>query len=86
MTCIIRKIIKIPCPTCGVTRAMLSLLTGNIQKYFYYNPMALPLCLAVFLMLAGNRFKIKFLQIASFVILLLNIPFYIFRLMNNSIP
>ena len=32
----------IPCPGCGITRAYLSLLEGNIAEAFYWNPMFLP--------------------------------------------
>ena len=35
------------CPTCGVTRALRSLLLGNLEQYFALNPFALPLIIAV---------------------------------------
>ncbi len=47
--CPIRFLTGVPCPTCGVTRALLSLLHLDFAGYFRYNPMAVPLCAALFL-------------------------------------
>lgn len=40
MTCIFRTIFNFPCPTCGVTRALISLLKGDFSAYCYFNVMA----------------------------------------------
>ena len=86
ITCIIREIFNFPCPTCGVPRAMFSLLKLDIKSYFYYNAFALPLCIATLLIFV-NQFKKKkiFLQI-GISILILNLPYYFFRLVNDFIP
>ena len=87
MTCIIRTLTSgIPCPTCGVTRAMISLLKGDLEAYCHYNILALPLCLAFFLALYGDKKKNNTLLIISIVIFLLNFPYYIWRLANGLIP
>jgi hypothetical protein len=86
MTCIFREIFNCPCPTCGVTRALISLLKGDLQDYFHYNLMAVPLCIATVLMIIGTKVKIKKLQIISIVILLINIPYYFYRLRLGVIP
>ena len=65
---------------------MLSLLTGNVSGYCYYNVMAVPLLFATVLMVIGTRRKIKALTVISSVILLLNIPYYIIRLVSGTIP
>ncbi|MBP5156372.1 MAG: DUF2752 domain-containing protein, partial [Treponema sp.] len=75
--CAIRILFHVPCPTCGVTRALLSLLTGNVSGYCYYNIMAVPLLAATILMVAGTKRKNKKLVVISSLILLLNIPYYI---------
>lgn len=37
--CFIKKITNIPCPSCGSTRSILSLIQGNFMEAFYINPM-----------------------------------------------
>lgn len=37
--CLIRGIIGIPCPSCGMTRAIKEFLNGNIINAFRYNPL-----------------------------------------------
>lgn len=41
--CLFKSIFSIACPTCGMTRAMLSLLHGDIMSAIYYNILAIPL-------------------------------------------
>ncbi len=57
--CLFLLLFKLPCPTCGMTRAMLSLIRMDLQGYFTYNPMALPVCIAVWLMLNLDMIKHK---------------------------
>ena len=45
--CPIYSVLGVRCPTCGVTRALLGLLTGNLERYFHMQPFALPLINAV---------------------------------------
>lgn len=47
-TCIIRYVIKRDCLTCGCTRAILCLLSGDLGGYFAYNYMALPLFITIY--------------------------------------
>lgn len=41
-TCLIKGLFHISCPTCGMTRAILCFLHGNLKGYFDYHPLALP--------------------------------------------
>lgn len=41
--CLFKSVLGIACPTCGMTRAMLSLLHGDIINTIYYNILAIPL-------------------------------------------
>ncbi|MBP5444199.1 MAG: DUF2752 domain-containing protein [Treponema sp.] len=86
MTCIFRSIFHFPCPTCGVTRALFSLFTGNFQDYCYYNVMAIPLVFATGSMFFGIIKHNKKWIYVGFPILLVNIPYYIFRLVHGLIP
>ena len=47
VSCPIRVLTGIPCPTCGTTRALLSLLRGDVSAYLRYQPMAVFLVLSV---------------------------------------
>lgn len=49
--CLFRRILGIPCPGCGMTRAYLSLLHLNITSAFFYHPLfwCVPLVGAVIL-------------------------------------
>ena len=86
MTCIIRQLFHIPCPTCGVTRALLAILRGNISDYCYYNIMAFPLLVATVLMFIGTKRNLNSCKIISYIFLCINVPYYIFRLKLGIIP
>ena len=55
--CPILRFVGIPCPTCGVTRAIVSLIKGDLRGYFSYHPLAVPLAVAVALMIHAQRLK-----------------------------
>lgn len=86
MTCIIREIFNYPCPTCGVTRALWSLANFDLKNYYYYNIMALPLCISTILMIVGTKKKVTLFTVLSIVILILNYFYYIYRCINKLIP
>lgn len=60
MQCIYLRFFHIKCPGCGMTRAMLSLLHGNLGEAFSLNPMfwSVPV-LYLFFLLDGHVFKNK---------------------------
>jgi hypothetical protein len=39
--CIFKHVTNIPCPSCGSTRSLLSLLKGNIYEALYWNPIGI---------------------------------------------
>jgi hypothetical protein len=49
--CIVQEIANISCPTCGMTRAFLALLNGDIKASFNYHPMlwSVPILILMFL-------------------------------------
>jgi len=80
-TCPIMYFFGVHCPTCGVTRAMLSLFRLDVKGYMYYNAMALFLVSAVWLY--GNRglfHNQKMISIYTYGVLIANTAYYIFRL------
>lgn len=82
ITCIIYKVTGIPCPTCYMGRALISLLKGDIDGYIGYNIMALPVAAAF----AGELFIDAFskyrkaVHIYSISVLCINMVFYLHRL------
>lgn len=45
--CPMKRILGVPCPTCGLTRAFVSLLHGNVGEAFAIQPLAMTLaCLS----------------------------------------
>lgn len=86
MTCLFRFLFHLPCPTCGVTRALLSLLRLDIVSYCFYNAMAVPLCAAVILMYYGTVKKKKGPITISIIILIVNLLYFFYRLSSHLIP
>ena len=83
--CVIYALFGFRCPACGMTRAMLSLITGHFSDYVRYNAMALPVCLAVWFELHSFFFRKKaLLHTLCFTALGLNILYYIYRIVTNS--
>ena len=91
--CPIRLITGIPCPSCGITRAYISLLNGDLPKAFYYHPLffLLPkaLVLVILLLLNEKKRSGKFtrpLNIISISLLSIYMLTYLVRLFTKSIP
>ena len=43
--CLIKQVTNLPCPSCGSTRAVISLLNGNISESLYLNPLGIVIAL-----------------------------------------
>lgn len=57
--CPIKYFLHFDCPTCGMTRAMLSLFKGDLSGYMRFNPMALPFLLVLLFAFHAKLFQIK---------------------------
>ncbi len=81
--CIIKAICHIPCPSCGVSRAYVSLFKGDIKASFYYHPLFWLYPVLGFICIFRNLkyinpiFKSKIFCIS---VLLLLLGVYIYRL------
>jgi hypothetical protein len=42
--CVFRTITGLPCPTCGVTRTVIALSRGQVDRAFFLNPLATVAC------------------------------------------
>ena len=80
ISCPIMYLIKIPCPTCGMTRAILSLVRFDIKGYMAYNPMAFFMITAAFFLIHRNILgRKKWIDIYSAIVLTTNLIFYFMR-------
>lgn len=81
--CITKRFFHIPCPTCGMTRSVVSLINLDVASYFYYNVFALPvLCSIIILFFSKHK---PFVLIAILT-LILNFAYYLYRLVYGLIP
>lgn len=84
LVCPVQLAFHLPCPTCGVTRALLALAQGDLAGYLHHQPMALFLAAAVALALHHKpllRFRWVLWTYVG-VVLVLNLVLYVFRLGN----
>ena len=80
ITCPFYYLFNIPCPTCKMTRALISLCLLDFNGYVQYNSMALPTLIAVLIMINLENFKHKkTLLSVSLILLFTNLVYYIFR-------
>ncbi len=70
--CLFRALFGISCPGCGMTRAYLSLFSGDLALAFSYHPMfwSVPILL-VYYLFDGHVFRIKWLNAGIFSAILL---------------
>jgi len=81
ITCPIKAITGKLCPTCGMTRATISLFHFDLEGYLYYNAMALPVIAALVIILCYKELKWhKAVLVIGIVILIINFLYYITRL------
>lgn len=78
VSCPVKAIFCIKCPTCGVTTAMLSLFCGDFYGYFSTQPFAVFIGVAV--ILEVNRFLFKktvFVDVYAVTVAALNFIYYL---------
>lgn len=79
--CIIRKFTGISCPTCGVSRAWLSFLSGHFNEAFNYHPYFIPLTI-VFLLLVHSPLLLKKFPIIKKPLILLCVVVFSMTMMR----
>ena len=64
--CLSINIFGFPCPACGMTRAYLSLLHGNVKGAFYYHPL---FWTVPFILIGYKNKKVIYILGTAFIIL-----------------
>ncbi|MBQ8259251.1 MAG: DUF2752 domain-containing protein [Clostridia bacterium] len=80
MGCPIYKFTGHACPSCGTTRALISLIKLDLDGYFHYNPMAMPL-LSVFFSTIFGLIRKKPFMVYSLTVVIINYVLYLQRLL-----
>lgn len=80
ITCPIKYVTGISCAGCGMSRAYLSLLRGDIGGAFYYHPLFFMPPIIVIVFLLRKRLPDKLYKIFLFTSALIFIIVYIYRL------
>ena len=74
--CLIRGLTGIPCPSCGMSRAIIAVINGDIINAFKFHPLFwLPFVLLLFLI-----FKRKYFKFTLFISIILLLTVYILRM------
>ena len=58
-TCLIKAVFNRECPCCGMTRALVSLLSGDFYGYAAQNPFALPVAVCIYFNLHVKKGKFR---------------------------
>ena len=79
--CPIFALLGAPCPTCGSTRALAALCRLDFVSYWRYQPFALPMLVAIWLILHSRHIpRMRWFVVVAYAVLGGNFLFYIWRL------
>lgn len=88
ITCPIRALFSVPCPTCGMTRSAIAFLRGDIALSLYYNPVTVPF--GLLLLFAIHKDLLMKNKRAGDIIVIVGVcivfAVYLFRLFYGYIP
>lgn len=79
VNCLIKHLFKTECPTCGMTRALISFIKLDLNSYLQYNAMALPVLIIFILQIFSKYFDRRKLNVVSIIVLLINIFYWILK-------
>lgn len=80
--CPIKYITGISCAGCGMTRAFLSLFSGDIKKAFEYHPLWILVPPSIVVILCKNKINKRIYKLIIMVIVVLFIVVYLVRMLN----
>lgn len=85
ITCLFRTAFGFPCPACGMSRALISLVSGNFAGYFRCNALAVPVGFCVALNVFCRKENCAVTVITA-VTAAVNFAYYIWRISGAKIP
>lgn len=74
----------ISCPGCGMTRAYIQLIQGNIRSAFFYHPGFFLVPPALFLFWYQKKLSVRWFQVGISIILVLFISIYFYRMLHHD--
>lgn len=84
ITCPIKYVTGISCAGCGMTRAWISLLKGDINSAFYYHPLfAMPLIWAI-IFLFRKKLSKKIFRTLLWITITVFLVVYIYRMLYSD--
>ena len=88
LDCIIKAVIGMPCPTCGITRSVISMFKLDFKQAFYYHPLSIPIIAALLLGIHSSLFKKgkKYINIFVITVAVLTFACYVIRIITNTLP
>lgn len=86
--CPFRYITSIPCPGCGMFRALFALITGQISLSFMLHPLLIPTCMGLMLIFHAKVLKLPkwLVNTIAISLALALILLYVIRLIGGTIP
>lgn len=86
--CPIKSISGLSCPTCGITRAIISAIKFDFSKAFHYHMFwpIVPIGFITYILYELKILKInkKLLLVIAYIICVINLIYYFYRLFNGS--
>ncbi|WP_277219137.1 DUF2752 domain-containing protein [Peptoniphilus vaginalis] len=82
ITCPIKFMTGISCPSCGMTRAYLSLLRLDFKSAYYYHPLFVLPALGLIIYIFRDKFSKNFLSGIEVSFVLVFLIVYVFRMMD----
>lgn len=81
ITCPIKQLTHMPCPTCGMTRALMALISLDFVGYVRYNAMSVFIIIAVWLLVHRDFFEKKlWIDRFSIFVIVVNTTIYFIRI------
>lgn len=82
--CIFKKLTGLSCPGCGMTRAWLSFLKGDIKMALYYHPLFWMVAVLPFMAFLRKRISDKLVNILLISCIVMLMGCYLIRLFSGS--